>query len=133
MCGAAGAARSAKSCSRSGLRLLGLLADTDQFGARRLRKYKAIRGNRLIEGGLYDRNLQLIVVAGAGDVDLPGIVKLAERVPVAVTIIGGQHAAGSIRFDPGDIQVGSIEPDFLRDFELVGWRLIRVRSIGVRG
>ena len=81
MCGAAGAARSAKSCSRSGLGLLGLFADADQFRARRLGKYKAIPSNELVEGGLYDRNLQLMIVAWAGDVDLPGVVKLAERVP----------------------------------------------------
>src|SRR5580700_9385432 len=102
MCGEAGAARSAKSCSRSGLRLLGFLrffADTDQLGAGRLGKYKAIWGDRFIEGGFDDRDLQLIVVAGPGDVNLSGVVKLAKRVPVAVTVVGGEHTAGSVGFD----------------------------------
>ncbi len=85
MCGAGGAARSAKSCSQSGLRLLGLsrlFADADQLCAGRLGKYKAIRGDWFIEAGFDDRDLQLIVVAGPGDVNLTGVVKLAKRIPV---------------------------------------------------
>ena len=134
MCGAAGAARSAKSCSRSGLRLLGFLrffADTDQLGAGRLEKYKAIRGNRFIEGGFDDRDLQLIVVAGPGDVNLPGVVKLAKRIPVAVTVVGGQDAAGTVGLDSRDIQIGAVEPDLLGDFEFARGAVIRIRRIGV--
>src|ERR1700726_4291854 len=128
MCGAAGAARSAKSCSLSGLRLLGLFADADQFRAGRLRKYKAIRGNRLIERGLHDRNLQLIVVTGPAPATLPGVVKIAESVPLTVRVVGNQRATGGVGLNSRDIQIGGVEPDFLRDFEFVGLTF-RLRTI----
>src|ERR1700745_442647 len=96
MCGAADGTRSANSCSQSALRLLVSFADADQFRAGRLRKYKAIRCNRLIERGLHDRNLQLIVVAGPANANLPGVVKIAECVPLTVRVIGNQRASGVV-------------------------------------
>src|ERR1700719_5327009 len=130
MCGAAGGARSAKSCSQSGLRLLGFFADADQFRAGRLRKYKAIRGNRLIERGLHDRNLQLIVVAGPANANLPSVVKSAECVPLTVRVVANQRASGGVGLNSRDVQISAVEPDFLRDFEFVGL-IFQLRTIGV--
>src|ERR1700691_1277629 len=66
----------------------GIFAEIDQIRARRLRQREAVCSNGLVHSKLLECNLQLIVIAGPSDVDLPRISGGRRVLPICVSYVG---------------------------------------------
>src|SRR5271168_670378 len=99
-----------------------------QVRAGRLRQGEAVRGNRLVHSKLLDCNLQLIVIAGPGDVNLPRVAGSSRGLPVCIAHVRSHLASGAKILNSGDTQVAAVEPYFLRDFP-AGYWMLRTRLL----
>src|ERR1700683_4005769 len=101
----------------------GIFAEIDQIRARRLRQREAVCSNGLVHSKLLECNLQLIVIAGPSDVDLPGISGGRRVLPICVSYVGTHLTTRGEILNSGEAQVGAVEPDFPRDFPVRRWPL----------